>query len=147
MSKFYKNSQSQDSSYDFINTFPNWYWVNGLHDAKILSVNFGEDSLDWNYNDTLYERMEILLDGNGAMFEQDITKITFYKCNLVSGELPNLEKVSAWWIDDIPSKNSNINYKLQIKWADEDNYYRTFNIEFDNAEIERKSITNRRKRK
>ncbi len=121
-----------EKEYNYIKSCPDWYWVHGLHDAKILNITRTDLLADEN-------RMEIFLDCDGALFETDITKIILYNHKIISGKLPDLNINEVWWIGDNLIKNSNNKYLLEIELATDENDRRYISkIEFQTAEVHRK---------
>ena len=39
MAKKQKMNNAEKKYYDYINSFPDWYWVYSLHDAEVLKIN------------------------------------------------------------------------------------------------------------
>ncbi len=138
MPKKHKMSKAEKEYHDYIKSCPDWYWVYGLHDAKILNITRVDLLADYNLKDPKYNRMEILLDCDGALFETDITKIILYDHKIISGKLPDLDINEAWWIGDKLTKKSNEKYLLELELATDENDRRYISkIEFQTAEVYR----------
>ncbi len=139
VTKKQKINKAEKEYYEYIKSCPDWYWVHGLHDAKVLNITKADLLADYNIKDPKYNRMEILLDCDGALFEMDIKKIILYNHKIVSGKLPDLEINEAWWISDRLSKNSNGKYLLELELATNEHDRRYISkIEFQLAEVLRK---------
>ncbi len=139
MPEKHKMSKAEKEYNDYIKSCPDWYWVHGLHDAKILNIIRADLLADYNLKDPKYNRMEILLDCDGALFEADITKIVLYNHKIISGKLPDLDTNEAWWIGDKLTQYSNGKYLLELELATDENDRRYISkIEFQAAEVYRK---------
>ncbi len=139
MPKEHKINKPEKEYNDYIKKCPDWYWVRGLHDAKVLNITRADLLADYNVKDYKYNKMEILLDCDGALFEADITKIILYNHKIISGKLPDLDINEAWWIGDKLTQNSNGKYLLELELATDENDRRYVSkIEFQTAEIYRK---------
>ena len=77
-------------------TTPSWYWTNGLHDAKILSVTPLELPPDWKSPTPRYNCLEFAIDAKGAMFDQRVRKITLYNYKILTPDF-ELYKLSGAW--------------------------------------------------
>ena len=131
-------NKDEKKYYDYINSFPEWYWSYGLHDAEILNIQRKELLADYNFKDPKYNRMEILLDCAGSLGEADVTKIIIYNHKIISDSLPKCEQCNVWWIGDKLSKTSEDYYKLELEFADESDKRYFPIITFQTAEVIRK---------
>ena len=120
---------------------PDWYWVNGLHDACIVDVEYFEFPFDYNKfvgNKNSYDRNLMLLkiNASGALYEHDIKEIKLFnfKINTNNIELQGRKKV--WWLADRLTEKDG-HYYLEIDLQDFDSYPEdfTFEIKFDRAEV------------
>ena len=81
-------------------TTPDWYWHNGLHDAKICSVL--QKDVPWDPSQKTPDKncLVIKLDCDGAMFEQNITEIRFYNFKILTSGLDLNSLNNGWWLSD-----------------------------------------------
>ena len=121
---------------------PDWYWVNGLHDACIVNVEYFEFPFDYNKfvgNKNSYDRNLMLLkiNASGALYEQEIKEIKLFNFKITTNiELQGRKKV--WWLADRLSEKDGY-YYLEIDLQDFDSFPEdfTFKIKFDRAEVVR----------
>ncbi len=138
MSKEYKMSKAEKEYNDYIKNCPDWYWVHGLHDATVLGIQTEELLADYGEKDYKYNKMEILLDCNGALFEKDIAKITLYNYKIISGNLPDCDKYKVWWLRDTLTGEAKGKYNLSLVLENEKRKHFSLEIKFQFAETERK---------
>lgn len=92
---------------------PEWYWIKGLHDAKILKITDCpiEQIRQLNDNQQINNCLEFLLDSSQAMYDTTITGIQFFNYkefsdrNIIEG---------LWWKSDSLTKDGR-KYTLEIK--------------------------------
>ena len=121
---------------------PDWYWVNGLHDACIVDVEYFEFPFDYNKfvgNKNSYDRNLMLLkiNASGALYEQEIKEIKLFNFKITTNiELQGRKKV--WWLADRLSEKDGY-YYLEIDLQDFDSFPEDFmlGIKFDRAEVVR----------
>ena len=116
-----------------MNTFPDWYWKKGLHDAQILYTE--ELQLPYDYINRVSEctAFRFYINSRKAIFENKIKSITLYNYKIFS-ESYDLKNV--YWLSDILTKQSS-GYVLEILFYSlEDRDEFTFMISFETAEIE-----------
>ncbi|MGN1315563.1 MAG: hypothetical protein ACI4VW_00675 [Acutalibacteraceae bacterium] len=68
---------------------PDWYWINGLHDACIVDVEYFEFSFDFNKfggNKNSHDRnlMQLKINASGALYDQDIKEIKLFNFKIVT---------------------------------------------------------------
>ena len=114
---------------------PNWYWPDGLHDAKIIGINELDFSTDWKTKLTKYNSLEILLDAKKSR-NSDIKKISLYNYKILSGNLPDKNDKKIWWIGDTLTVLENMKYHLEIFLEQSNGNEICLEIEFDTAEVE-----------
>ncbi len=116
--------------------FPEWYWKGGLHDAKLLSLKPIE--IEPDYEKGTYNCLEICLDADGALFEEDVTRILLY--NYKIERLPAIVNAedAKWWYGDELTKTDDGKYKLDITIVDRKNNKHIFTMIFKTAEVERR---------
>ncbi|MBQ3133528.1 MAG: hypothetical protein IJC17_04545 [Clostridia bacterium] len=120
---------------------PDWYWVNGLHDACIVDVEYFEFPFDYNKfvgNKNSYDRNLMLLkiNASGALYEQDIKEIKLFNFNIITNNIELQGRKKVWWLADRLTEKDG-HYYLEIDLQDFDSYPEdfTFEIKFDRAEV------------
>lgn len=123
---------------------PEWYWVNGLHDAGIVSVEKIEFPFDYNkfvgekskYNRNL---LVLKINAKGALFDNSVEEIRIYNYKILTPDISIENRKTIWWLTDRLSEEDN-HYVLEIDLQDFDSYPEdfTFKIKFDRAEVKRK---------
>ncbi len=108
---------------------PEWYWSNGLHDAKIVSATVKES--DWDISDNC---LILKIDCDGALFEADITEIRLYKFKVLTSDFKMDCLNGGWWIFDELTVKGN-HYVLDFKFVTEKNKSRRVEIRFQKAEV------------
>lgn len=122
---------------------PDWYWVNGLHDACIVDVEYFEFPFDYNKfvgNKNSYDRNLMLLkiNASGALYEQDIKEIKLFNFKIITNNIELQGRKKVWWLADKLTEKDGY-YYLEIDFQDLDSYPEdfTFEIKFDRAEVVR----------
>ena len=120
---------------------PDWYWVNGLHDACIVDVEYFEFPFDYNKfvgNKNSYDRNLMLLkiNASGALYEQDIKEIKLFNFKIITNNIELQGRKKVWWLADRLTEKDG-HYYLEIDLQDFDSYPEdfTFEIKFDRAEV------------
>ena len=120
---------------------PDWYWVNGLHDACIVNVEYFEFPFDYNKfvgNKNSYDRNLMLLKINtsGALYEQDIKEIKLFNFKIITNNIELQGRKKVWWLADRLTEKDGHHY-LEIDLQDFDSFPEdfTFEIKFDRAEV------------
>ena len=122
---------------------PDWYWVNGLHDACIVDVEYFEFPFDYNKfvgNKNSYDRnlMVLKINASGALYEQDIKEIKFFNFKIITNNIELQGRNKVWWLADRLTEKDG-HYYLEIDLQDFDSYPEDFifEIKFDRAEVVR----------
>ena len=120
---------------------PDWYWVNGLHDACIVDVEYFEFPFDYNKfvgNKNSYDRNLMLLkiNASGALYEQDIKEIKLFNFKIITNNIELQGRKKVWWLADRLTEKDG-HYYLEIDLQDFDSFPEdfTFKIKFDRAEV------------
>ena len=120
---------------------PDWYWVNGMHDACIVDVEYFEFPFDYNKfvgNKNSYDRNLMLLkiNASGALYEQDIKEIRLFNFKIITNNIEIRGRKKVWWLADRLTEKDG-RYYLEIDLQDFDSYPEdfTFEIKFDRAEV------------
>ncbi len=137
MAKKQKMNKAEKKYYDYINSFPEWYWVYSLHDAEILEINQLELPPDYKTKTPKYNCLEILLDSKDAR-ESDIKKITLHNYKILSGKFPEFEKDHIFWLRDTLIQMSVDKYKLDLVLESSSGKHSCLEINFQFAEVIRK---------
>lgn len=120
---------------------PDWYWVNGLHDACIVNVEYFEFPFDYNKfvgNKNSFDRNLMLLkiNASSAVYEQGIKEIKLFNFNMVTNDIELRGRKKVWWLADRLTEKDG-HYHLEIDLQDFDSFPEDFTveIEFDRAEV------------
>ncbi len=123
---------------------PEWYWMNGLHDAGIMGVETFEFPFDYNkfageknkYNRNL---LVLKINAKGALYDTSVQEIHFYNYKILTPDISLDGRKTIWWLSDRLSENEN-RYVLEIDLQDLDAYPEdfTFKIKFEKVEVKRK---------
>ena len=123
---------------------PNWYWINGLHDAGIVKVETFDFPFDYNKfvgEKSNYNRNLLILriNARGALYDTSVQEIHFYNYKILTPEISLEGRKTIWWLADRLSENEN-HYILEIDLQDFGAYPEdfTFKIKFERAEVKRK---------
>ena len=123
---------------------PDWYWINGLHDAGIAEVETFE--FPFNYNKFVREKSNynrnlliLRINARGALYDTSVQEIHFYNYKILTPEISLEDRKTIWWLADRLNENEN-HYILEIDLQDFDAYPEdfTFKIKFERAEVKRK---------
>lgn len=108
---------------------PEWYWVHGLHDAKIISVIKKES--DWNPADNC---LIFKIDCDGAIGESDVTEIRFYNYKILTIDFDLNGLNGGWWLsDDLTQKGER--YFLDLRFDTEKCKTKRLEIKFEKVEV------------
>ena len=123
---------------------PEWYWINGLHDAGIVGVESFEFPFDYNkfvgekskYNRNL---LVLKINAKGALYDNSVEEIHFFNYKILTPDILLEGRKTIWWLGDRLAVNEN-QYILEIDLQDFDSCPEdfTFKIKFDRAEVKRK---------
>ncbi len=117
---------------------PDWYWSRGLHDAEVLSMDALEQEADWQQQQPPCRYLELALNCHHAMFEQHITKITFYHYHIIHEDLDrDNNKDRLWWLHDELTTLPDSRYLLKIVFCKGNRNDLCLHIKFRYAKIER----------
>ena len=123
---------------------PEWYWINGLHDAGIVGVESLEFPFDYNkfvgekskYNRNL---LVLKINAKGALYDNSVEEIRLYNYKILTPDISLEGRKTIWWLADRLSENEN-HYILEIDLQDFNAYPEDFTlkIKFERAEVKRK---------
>ena len=123
---------------------PEWYWINGLHDAGIVGVESLEFPFDYNkfvgekskYNRNL---LVLKINAKGALYDNSVEEIRLYNYKILTPDISLEGRKTIWWLADRLSENEN-HYILEIDLHDFNAHPEdfTFKIKFERAEVKRK---------
>ena len=123
---------------------PEWYWMNGLHDAGIIGVETFEFPFDYNKfvgeKSNYYRNLLVLkINAKGALYDTSVQEIHFYNYKILTPDISLDGRKTIWWLSDRLSENEN-RYVLEIDLQDLDAYPEdfTFKIKFEKVEVKRK---------
>ncbi len=147
MAKSFKTTNSNKPKYDCVNNFPDWYWVRGLHDAKILEINSNVSKNDSPCANQKREYIELVLDSSGAMFDYNVDKLTLYDCKIIYGYFPDCAKEAAWWLWDELKLTDDGKYSLDLELdiypEDKPHFHKQLRFTFSHAKV----VRNRKNRR
>ena len=136
-------AKSREYMSHYPENLPEWYWVNGLHDAGIIGVEAYEFPFDYNKfvgEKSNYNRNLLILKINakGALYDNSVEAIHFYNYKVLSPDISLENRKTIWWLADRLSEQDN-HYILEIDLQDLDSYPEdfTFKIKFDRVEVKR----------
>ena len=120
---------------------PDWYWVNGLHDACIVSVEYFEFPFDYNRyvgkkNSCDRNLMVLKIDASGALFVQTVKEIKLFNFKTLTENIELQGRKKVWWLADRLTEKEG-HYYLEIDLQDFDSCPEefAFGIKFDRAEV------------
>ena len=123
---------------------PEWYWMNGLHDAGIMGVETFEFPFDYNKfvgeKSNYYRNLLVLkINAKGALYDTSVQEIHFYNYKILTPDISLDGRKTIWWLSDRLSENET-RYVLEIDLQDLDAYPEdfTFKIKFEKVEVKRK---------
>ena len=81
---------------------PEWYWINGLHDAGIMSVEAFEFPFDYNkfvgekskYNRNL---LVLKINAKGALYDTSVEEIRLYNYKILTPDISLEGRKTIWW--------------------------------------------------
>ena len=120
---------------------PEWYWINGLHDACIVGVETTEFTFDYDsfikeknkYNRNL---MILKIDAKGALYDNSVKEIHLFNYKILSDNISKEGRKQVYWLAD-RLVDCGKYYTLEIDLHDLKTKPRdfTFKIKFERAEI------------
>ena len=120
---------------------PEWYWIYGLHDAKIIEVESFEFPFDYNKfvgQKNKYDRnlLKLKFDSKGALYDTSVKEIRFYNYKIVTPDISLENRKIIWWMSDRLIQND-YNFVLEIDLLDLNSYPEdfTFIIKFERIEV------------
>lgn len=117
---------------------PDWYWVHGLHDAKICSVSQIDIPYDPSQKIPDNNCLIIKMNCDGAMFERNITEIRFYNFKVLTRGFDLNILNGGWWLsDELTQKGEQ--YLLKLRFDTEKCKTKRLKLRFGRAEVIRKS--------
>lgn len=118
---------------------PDWYWVHGLHDAKILSVLQKDILRDSTQKIADNHCLIMKIDCKGALFEQNITEIRFYHFKILTGDFDLNILNGGWWLSDKLTQKGE-QYLLDLQFDTAKFKTKRLELRFDRAEVIRTSV-------
>jgi hypothetical protein len=120
---------------------PQWYWVDGLHDAYIECVECFEFPFDYNKfvgNKNSYDRnlLSLKINSSGAIYDQNVKEIRLFNFKIITKDIELQGRKKVWWLADRLTEED-VCYFLEIDLQDFDPYPEefTFKIKFERAEV------------
>ncbi len=122
---------------------PEWYWINGLHDACILDIEVYEFPFDYNKfvgekNKNNRNLMALKINAKDALYDNTVNEIRFFNYKILTDRISLEGRKKVWWLAD-RLVDCGSYYTLEIDLQDFDSYPEdfTFKIEFERAEVAR----------
>ena len=122
---------------------PQWYWIDGLHDACIIGVELFEFPFDYNkfvgeknkYNRNL---ITLRINAKGALYDNEVKEIRLFNYRILTEDISLEGRDKVWWLADRLADHGNY-YTLEIDLQDFDSDPEefTFKIKFERAEVDR----------
>ena len=123
---------------------PEWYWVNGLHDACIIGVEALEIPHDYKQFVTKKEQYNrnvfvLKVNADGALYDTEVKEIRVFNYKILSEHISLDGRKKVWWISDRLEDYGGY-YTLEIDFQDLDSCPEdfTFKIKFERVEVDRK---------
>ena len=123
---------------------PEWYWVQGLHDACIVGVevlNFPFDYREFVREKDRYNRNLIVLriNAKNALYDNKVKEIRLYNYETLSEDLSLEGREKIWWLADrLVDHGDYYTLEIDLQDLDADPEEFTFKIKFERAEVDRK---------
>ena len=117
--------------------YPDRYWIYGLHDAQILSVEELELPYDHKSRDHKRNVFIIRVDSNHALFDRSVKEIRLYDYKILTGEISPSDLQEIWWISDsLISENDKYRLNISLKGIGKHSIYDfDFSVQFSSAEV------------
>lgn len=122
---------------------PEWYWVNGLHDACIVNVEYFEFPFDYNKfvgnKNSYYKNLMVFkINASGALYDQTVKEIKLFNYKILTENIELQGRKKVWWLADRLTEKEG-HYYLEIDLQDIDSFPQdfTFEIKFDRVEVVR----------
>ena len=115
------------------NAEPDWYWLNGLHDAVIIDYTLA--NINYNYREKKPKRncFSLVVDSSNAMWTTSIKVIKLYNVN---GSPMSIDVRGWWWVNDKLEFDTTKNkWKLDICVANRRDSSLCITFYFDYAEV------------
>ena len=114
---------------------PRWYWLRGLHDALVVSVDTQEFAYDVTRRKPVRNCMTIRLDARGVLFDTSVTAIRLYNYKVLRDGSAGAGLESCHWMQDRLRREKE-KFILDITALGENDF--PYSVRFDFAEVERK---------
>ena len=122
---------------------PEWYWVSGLHDACIESVEYFEFPFDYNkfvgeknkYNRNLFA---VKINAKGALYDNTVKEIRFFNYKVLTVQITLIGREKIWWMaDKLVDHGDYYTLEIELQDFDSDPEDFTYKIKFERAEVDR----------
>lgn len=120
---------------------PEWYWVDGLHDACITCVQTVEFSFDYDSfvkenNKFTRNQMTLQIDAEGALYDNGVKEIRLFNYKILTADISIEGRKKIWWLADRLVDHGEY-YTLEIDMQDFDSRPQdfVFKIKFEYAEV------------
>lgn len=113
---------------------PDWYWIYGLHDAKIKSVSELILEPNWKSKERSYNCLEFCIDCSGALYESNITKISLFNYKIKACEGGISWYGDTWWMYDELTQTPN-GFTLTLTTENIKGNRKSLTVLFEAAEV------------
>lgn len=128
---------------DYPDNAPEWYWVNGLHDACIKDADMLEFPFDYKKfisENNRYTRniLTLKINAGNALYDRRVKEIRFFNYKILSDDISLDGRKEIWWMADRLTDHGDY-YTLEIDLQDFSSYPEDFTIKikFERAEVDR----------
>ena len=120
---------------------PEWYWINGLHDACIVGIESLVFPFDYNkfvrekhdYNRNL---LVLKINANSALYDNTVKEIRFFNYKNLTDHISLEGRKKVWWLSDrLVDHGSSYRLEIDMKDLDSDPEDFTFKIKFERADV------------
>ena len=119
--------------------YPDWYWVRGLHDAQIVSVDELELPYDYKLRNPTRNVFVIRLDSAQALFDRSVKEIKLYNYKILTAGASSSDLLKVWWLSDsLIKENDKFYLSISLQRCGHKIEDFDFAIQFSFAEVTRK---------
>lgn len=122
----------------YLASFPEWYWVHGLHDAQILSISTEENGHLWQHKRPFHNCLVLELNSASAIYDNTVRTLVFYNYTYLTPDVDIHVLDNAWWLRDRLKQLGDNRWHLELVVEPADVGNRTIEFVFEFAKIVRK---------
>ena len=122
---------------------PEWYWINGLHDACIVGVEAFEFPFDYSKfvrEKNKYDRnlVTLRINAKGALYDKMVKEIRFFNYKILTDDISLEGREKVWWLADrLVDYGDYFTLEIDLQDFDSDPEEFTYKIKFERAEVDR----------